>query len=240
MSKFARYGGVMKLGLASDLQDEFQNIEGLWNIFKDVVDQWLVVDSGSTDNTPWKLQHIVGDKLVLIHNDMVKTKGYSYARTKLIELSEGMDWVLIIDGDERMLLEEALKVRKLIDTDPPYDLIWIPRVSNWCWDRQMANYGGVNFGIGPNRRQALEHEPDWQPRLIRRTMIKDRSFVQFYRPVHELIQGLGGIPIRELRSLDNPVLDSFGRLKNPERKKMINDLCKDIWKRLGDGSDIQI
>ena len=62
----------MKLGLTSNFQDEVGNVEAIWDIFKDVVDQWLVVDSGSTDGTQDKLREVVGDKLILIDSDMIK------------------------------------------------------------------------------------------------------------------------------------------------------------------------
>lgn len=88
----------MQLGLASNFQDEVDNIEPIWNLFKGVVDLWTVVDSGSTDGTQDKLKSQVGDKLNLIEDPMIKVHGYGYSRTKLIELSTSMDWVLIIDG----------------------------------------------------------------------------------------------------------------------------------------------
>ena len=104
----------MKLGLVSNFQDEINNIESIWGLFKDVVDMWTVIDSGSTDGTQQKLKEFVGSKLKLIESDLIKTNGYGYSRTKLIELSDNMDWVLIIDGDERMLPEDIEKLKKLI------------------------------------------------------------------------------------------------------------------------------
>ena len=93
----------MKLGLASNLEDEYPNIEGLWKLFGDIVEKWLVVDSGSRDNTIQKLHEIVGSKLELIEDSMVKDYGFAYARTKLIELSTGMDWVMFIAYGNRYL-----------------------------------------------------------------------------------------------------------------------------------------
>jgi glycosyltransferase involved in cell wall biosynthesis len=116
-----------KLALASNLQNEIDNIWPIWNLFQNICDMWTVVDSGSTDGTQEKLKEVVGTKLSLISSDMIKTIGYGFSRTKLIEFSEGMDWILIIDGDERMSLPDVVKLKAMIDEDTEHDLIWLPR-----------------------------------------------------------------------------------------------------------------
>jgi len=224
----------MKLGLASNFEDEYQNIEGLWKIFSLVIDQWLVVDSGSFDNTPWKLREVVGPKLKLIQDPMIKEYGFAYARTKLVELSEGMDWVFIIDGDERMCPFDAKKMRDILETNPPYDIIWLPRFV--CHDREMRwiEFGGDNGTIGSNKFTAVRYHPDWQPRLIRRTMINGQSKVRFKRAVHE-VPIYDNIEIRELRDLNGPLIESFGRLKVVERRHKIGDLCRSLQKKFPQG-----
>ncbi len=213
----------MKLGLASNFYNEYGNVDGIWNLFKDVVDQWLVLDSHSQDNTQKRLQEVVGSKLILIDDDTCRTHTGN-ARNKLIELSTSMDWVLIIDGDERMLPEEIQKLKTLVDSDPDYDIIWLPRISNWSWDLSMAQGGADSNGIGPNRLQAIQNQPDWQPRLVKRTMIDNQSRVHFYRAAHEIIQGLNGVEIKQLNDLNSPVIDHFGRLRTPERKQFIHNI----------------
>lgn len=217
----------LKLGLASNMQDEVNNIEEIWNLYKNVVDQWLVVDSGSTDGTQDKLREVVGDKLILVESDMIKSAGYGYSRTKLIELSEGMDWVHIVDGDERMFPEDAKKVRDLVTlVHDKYDLIRLPRCHYQDWEMTKVEYGSMDK-IGSDWRRALKINPDWQPRLIKRTITDGVSKVQFFRRVHELIKGVDN----ELRSLDSPVIRHFGWMKTDEKQKQVSDLCNDLWKK---------
>lgn len=214
----------MKLGLASNFENEVDNVESIWNIFKDIIDKWTVVDSGSLDGTQDKLRELAGDKLNLIELDMIKTNGYGYSRTKLVEYSSNMDWVLIIDGDERMLQEDVIKLKILVDANLDYDLIWLPRVHWQDFAMTKVEYGSMDR-IGSDYREALKINPDWQPRLIRRTLVNGTSKVQFYRRVHELIEGADKV----LRSYDNPVIHHFGWLKSVERKQFIVDLCNKLY-----------
>jgi len=216
----------MRLCLSSNFQDEIDNIQPIWSLFKDVVDQWLVVDSGSTDGTQEKLKELVGDKLILVQDDMIKTKGYGYSRTKLIELNTMADWVLIIDGDERMLPEDILKMKRLVDSNPPYDMILLPRCHYQKWDMSVVEYGSM-YKTGSDSNEALRINKDWQPRLIRRSMVNGRSKVQFSRPVHEQFNHR---EIRVLSDPNSPVIRHFGWMKTPERLKMVADLCQSLTK----------
>lgn len=224
----------MRFGLASNFEDEYQNVEGLWKIFGPVVDSWLVVDSGSHDNTPDKLREIVGDKLNLVESSMLKEYGFAHSRTQLVELSKGMDWVFIIDGDERMCPDDAKKMRHMIEQDPPYDIIWLPRFVSHDREQRFIEFGGPEGTIGNSKFVAVRHFPDWQPRLIRRTMIGGQSKVRFKRAVHE-VPVYEDVEIREHRDFDNPLIESYGRLKTLERRQKIGRLCRDLQKRFPEG-----
>lgn len=223
----------MRLGLASNFQDEVDNVEPIWNTFKDVVDKWVVVDSGSTDGTKEKLKEVVGDKLVLIESDMIKTNGYGYSRTKLIEFSEGMDWVLVFDGDERMLKEDVDKLHATVEANQGHDMVWLPRCHYQDWGMSKVEYGNMDT-TGPDWRHALKVNPDWQPRLIKRTMNDGKSKVHYIRRVHELIKGIG----TELRDLNSPVIRHFGFLKTEEKKQKVAALCNQLWQADKDNKEI--
>jgi len=226
---------MSKLGLASNFQDEAGNLEAIWNTFKDIVDLWTVVDSGSSDGTQQKLKELAGDKLNLIESDMIHKNGYGYSRTKLIEYSEGMDWVLIWDGDERMHPNDVKKVKFLVDYNPDVDIIFLPRAHYQKWDESVVEYGSMTV-TGPDWNEAIRRNPDWQPRLIKRTMIEGKSKVHYQRRVHELIQGID----RQIRNIDNPVIRHFGFLKPPERLKMVSDLCQTLWKADQAGEPMEV
>lgn len=216
---------TIKLGLASNFQDEVGNIEAIWNTFKNIIDKWVVVDSGSTDGTQEKLKELVGDKLILIESDMIKSQGYGYSRTKLVEFSEGMDWVLIWDGDERMLKEDVDRIKDTIASNYEYDMIRLPRCHWQDWEMTKVEYGSMDK-IGNDYKQAITINPDWQPRLIKRTILEGKSKVQFYRRVHEWVKGVN----KEHRDLGSPVIQHFGWCKSDERKKMVANLCDTLWK----------
>lgn len=224
---------MIKLGLASNMQDEVDNVEAIWDTFKDVVDQWVVVDSGSTDGTQDKLRGVVGDRLILIDSDMIKTNGYGYSRTKLIELSEGMDFVLVFDGDERMLKEDVDKLVSIVNTNPNYDMIWLPRCHYQDWEMANVEYGSMDK-VGSDWKEALRINPDWQPRLIKRTMVDGKSKVQYSRRVHEMVTGVAA----ELRDLNSPVIRHFGWMKSPEKKAAVASLCDALWQADKDNKEI--
>lgn len=223
----------MRLGLASNMQDEVDNIEAIWTIFKDVVDQWVVVDSGSTDGTQDKLREVVGDKLILIESAMIKTNGYGYSRTKLLELSTDMDWVLIFDGDERMLPEDVTKLVNIVNTNPNYDMIWLPRCHYQDWGMTQVEYGSMDK-IGSDWQEAIRINPDWQPRLIKRTMNDGKSKVRYIRRVHETVKGVDN----QLRDLSSPVIRHFGWMKSSEKKQAVAALCNELWQADKDNKEI--
>jgi len=233
----------MKLGLASNFEDEVLNIKPIWDIFKDVVDMWTVVDSGSTDGTIEKLREVVGDKLNLIESKMIRIDGYGYSRTKLIELSEGMDWVLIIDGDERMWREDAKRIRSVIDEceknpDEEILLIALPRCHYQDWEETKVEYGSME-NVGSNWREALNINPDWQPRLLKRVMLPDgKSKIQFYRRVHEIVDRRPDVKIGISMNIDNPVIRHFGWMKSNERKSQIANLCQGLWEKDKENKEI--
>lgn len=212
---------MIKLGLASNFQDEADNIEPIWKIFRGIVDGWVVVDSGSTDGTQERLKKIVGNKLTLIEDNMIQHEGYGYSRTKLMEFSEGMDWVLIIDGDERMFPEDTAKLRKVIQGD--YDIIFLPRCHYQNWEATIVEYGSMTK-VGPDWREALNIKPDWQPRLVRRTIIDGKSKVRWRRRVHEVAYG----HTSALQDLNVPVIRHFGWMKSKERLDLIVKLCQSL------------
>lgn len=215
----------MKLGLASNFQDEIENLDEQHALFYDVVDMYTVVDSGSTDGTQTRLKALWGDKLNLIQSDEIKHNGYGFARTRLVTLSEGMDWVFILDGDERMTPEDILKLKTLVDANPDYDMIRLPRCHYQDFEMTKVEYGSMDR-IGTDYKVALSLNPDFQPRLIRRTIIDGKSKVQFFRRVHEWVKGVD----KEFKDLNCPVIRHFGWMKSDSRKKMVTDLCDSLWK----------
>ncbi len=117
----------------------------------DFVDQIVVVDSGSTDET----RDIV--KVSFPHAHLIETKWYGYAKNKKIGIESSKNsWILWIDADERV--PEALRVEMV-------------RLS----EEDLQGVGGVQF---PRQNFFLRRwvkYSGWYPNWCLRLFHRDRS-----------------------------------------------------------------
>ncbi len=141
-------------------------------------DEWIVVDSGSTDPTvSIAKQH---SAKVLVTQDW---PGFGRQKNRALDLATG-DWVLSIDADERVTPELAAEIRLAIEANSA-DVFAMPRRTSFCG--QWIDHCGWS--------------PDRVVRLFRRGSAKFNENL-----VHESLQvGQGNRPIQ---SLTNPILDS--------------------------------
>lgn len=99
---------------------------------KDVAQEIIVVDTGSTDQTI-SIAQSYGAKVIRTRwqNDFSKARNLSlqYA-TK--------DWILVIDCDEKLLPSEAAKLKLLLSTDLPYEALHF-KLDNWVDDRIISS-----------------------------------------------------------------------------------------------------
>lgn len=207
----------MSITLASNFLNEVHNVEAVWSCFRHAVDEWVVVDTGSTDGTQ-ALCESLGARVYQIDG----VSGYGYMRTLTAHLAR-MDWVLIIDGDERMLPEDA---HRLVQLSQQKDYDFIPLVRQHYRTADMGVLEGPNGTLIENptpeqARQNILAHPDWQNRFFRNSID-----VKFYRRVHERIVGAKN----PLYTPDAPVIRHFGWLKTDERKRAIVTLCDRLWK----------
>src|SRR3989304_2422835 len=167
---------MQKLGLASNFFNEVDNVEPIWENFKDIVSHW----------------------------------------------------VLIIDGDERMDWHYVAQLKSMINTYYDCDLIWLPR-----YQCKFIYYDGTTSSSSLRTSKVilmdLEHNPDYQARLIKRTIINSKSKIQFKNMVHEQLEGIE----KDFKSILNPLIMHLKYLSNPERKKRITKLCADLWEKEG-------
>ena len=135
-----------------------------------------------------------------------------------------MDWVLVVDGDERMLEEDTAKIVSTINANQNCDMIWLPRCHYQDWGMVNVEYGSMDK-VGSDWREAIRINPDWQPRLIKRTIIDGKSKVQYERRVHETVKGVGA----QLRNLNSPVIRHLGWMKTDDKKAAVAALCDTLW-----------
>jgi len=98
-----------KLSLAMIVKDEADNLGRCLNSVQGVVDEIVVVDTGSSDNTV-EIAEKFGAKVIHYkwHND------FSAARNVSLEHSTG-EWVMFLDADEELVREDIPELKKLLE-----------------------------------------------------------------------------------------------------------------------------
>lgn len=97
----------MKVSLTMIVKDEIDNLPGCLDSIQDLVDEIVIVDTGSTDGT----LELVKERADVW--DQVEWTGFADARNRSIELASG-DVCVVLDADERIIdaegWDEALRV----------------------------------------------------------------------------------------------------------------------------------
>lgn len=111
-------------------QDEERNIARCLDSLRDLADEIIVVDSGSTDRTETICRQYgcrLGTKFV--HHQWVN---YSDQKNFANSLASG-DWILSIDADEAISLELNANIRAIKTIEHPANTVFsINRLTNYC------------------------------------------------------------------------------------------------------------
>lgn len=125
MQKNSKINPNQKLSLCMIVKNEEKNIARCLNSVKGLVDEIIVVDTGSIDNTI-KIAKSMGAKIYNFN----WIDDFSAARNYSIEKATG-DWILILDADEEIPKESKNKIRSLlIDNDSDSDICFQIRIKN--------------------------------------------------------------------------------------------------------------
>lgn len=147
-----------KLTVLITCKDEQLHIRECIESARDVADEVLVADSGSTDATLEIVRSLGGCRVI-------EREFVSYADFKNWAIPQCRhEWVLIIDADERVTPELTREIKSLLKSDSEQDAFWIRRENYFLGHR--IRYSGWNN--------------DRVVRLVRRDACQ-----YFLRPVHE-------------------------------------------------------
>ena len=204
---------MSNISLVMNTLNEEENIRAVINCFESVINEVVIVDCNSTDNTR-ELARKLGARVYNIG----QCPGYGEMRSISVHLAK-TDWAIVIDGDERMDEVDVQKIPELIKLD--IDLVWLPRQHYRAWDRSICE--------NPD----LSVYADWQARMVR-----VMPHIRWVRKVHEQLRGIE--KGRELKELSNPVIKHFGFMKSKERLDSIKELCDRLWKEDEENKDSYI
>ncbi|MFA0750249.1 MAG: hypothetical protein SLRJCFUN_000652 [Candidatus Fervidibacter sp.] len=110
------------ISLCMIVKDEADNLPRCLESVKGIVDEIVVVDTGSTDETP-QIAERYGAKVIRFE----WTGSFSDARNESLKHATG-EWILWLDADEA-LADGKENLRKLLETNDEYDGFILPMVS---------------------------------------------------------------------------------------------------------------
>lgn len=159
---------MIKISLVVITYNEERNIQRCLSSCQGLVDEMLVVDSFSEDDTQNLARSLGARVLEHAFTGHIEQKNWAKAQAQ-------NDWVLSLDADEALsdeLRESILKIKQ----QPAADGYYLQRLTNYCgawirhgnwypdlklrlWDRRKGNWGGQNphdeFIIEKNTRTAV-------------------------------------------------------------------------------------
>jgi Tfp pilus assembly protein PilF/glycosyltransferase involved in cell wall biosynthesis len=136
---------IPRLSLCMIVRDESQSIEKCLKSVEPIVDQIVVVDTGSTDNTK-AIAASCGAEVF----DFEWNNDFSAARNFSLEKARG-DWILVLDADELISKKDLQKMRQLLNVSDAYrffqrsylnDSTVVGWKANTSDDKEAAGYSG--------------------------------------------------------------------------------------------------
>ena len=177
------------ISLCMIIRNEEKYLEQCLNSVKNLVDEIIIVDTGSTDKTKaiWKKFDFVS-KIKFF--DFIWVDDFSAARNESLMYAT-KDWVLVLDADE-VLGEEGVKtIKEIVDNKDEVDAFLLLQ-KNYTNETQIAGF--VNEGHKKNGKNGnasdVSHRnryAGWYGSLIAR-LFRNHKGYKFEGTVHELVE----------------------------------------------------
>ncbi|MCX8052609.1 MAG: glycosyltransferase, partial [Armatimonadetes bacterium] len=159
------------LSLCIIARDEEGFLPGCLESARDVVDEIVLVDTGSTDRTLEIARSFGADVYRFEWND-----NYSDARNEAIKHARG-DWILFLDADERLDQGSKSKLREAVEkpSADAYELVFY----NYC--------GGPVSSLSTSRDTDEKTMPEGQPEIVHRVcrLHRNRPDYRYQGRIHE-------------------------------------------------------
>lgn len=125
---------MARLSVVLATYNEEKNLPDCLLSIKDIADEIITVDGSSADNTV-DVARQYGAKVVVVTNPPI----FHINKQKAIDLAK-KDWVLQLDGDERVTPELKEEIKKVLNGKSQINGYWIPR-KNWFLGRFLMKGG---------------------------------------------------------------------------------------------------
>ena len=181
------------------VKNEEQHLAKCLMSVKPIVDEMIVVDTGSTDQTK-TIATALGAKVY----DYSWKNDFSEARNYSLSKASG-DWILVLDADEVVSPLDYATLRKIARKHPA------KRVAYSMVTRNYTNNPGSGGWVANEGRYAEEEAgKGWVSSTKVRLFVNDKR-IQFVNPVHELVEPtLSKLGIK-IKTCDVPV-HHYGKL----------------------------
>lgn len=163
------------VSLCMIVRNEEKHLARCLRSVKPVVDEIIIVDTGSTDRTK-EIGVVFGAHVVDFPwvDDFSKARNFSLSQASC-------DWILVLDADETLSARDHEKFRKLINSVQTVPAAFCMRTRNYT-----RHVNAVDWQ--PNTGEYPEEEgPGWIPSDKVRLFTND-SRIRFCHPVHELVE----------------------------------------------------
>lgn len=155
---------MIKISLCMIVKNEETVLKRCLQSVKDIVDEIIIVDTGSTDKTK-DIAYLFTDNVYNFEwiNDFAKARNYSFSKAT-------QDYILWLDADDVILEEDKIKFLKLKENlDKKIDIV-------------MMKY---NVGFDENGKVNFSY---YRERLLKRS-----NNYQWKSPIHEVIEPYGNL-----------------------------------------------
>jgi glycosyltransferase involved in cell wall biosynthesis len=194
------------ISLCMIVKDESSRLGACLHAVKKLVNEIIVVDTGSSDRT-LDLARLFGARTF----SSTWQNDFSVARNLSLEKASG-DWILILDADEIIASEDHVVLRSLLRQNNEKPVAFSIETRNYT---HIANTLGwqANNGTYPLYEAGLGWFPSRKVRLFRRT-----DGARFCYPVHELVEP--SLTASGIAILECPVpIHHYGHLNESKNKK---------------------
>lgn len=224
MKRESKLNEKARLSLCMIVKNEEKHLARCLISVKDIVDEIIVVDTGSTDYTK-NIAQVFGAMIY----DHKWNEDFSEARNFALSKASG-DWILVLDADEVLANSDCSRLRKLIDGHKQNPVAYSFDTRNYTtrantigWHANVGQYPVEEAGIG------------WIS-SVKVRLFSNRQNIRFEYPVHEMVDPCLKRMRIEIKRCTIPI-HHYGKLyseKSADKSEAYYQLGRKKLEKMGD------